>query len=362
MNLDFLINSLFFGCIKLRLVYKIPRKYIRSAKKKAWNNGIRITCNDIAELYFDIEKKSKLFESKIRANKATVNLSLEDAKRIYAERKLPSSDYGKLIEFLIKTKKEDVKFTVDELIDLYRDDRNIKEITEALIKAKKEGIIASASDIKTLFYYKDENKLLLEYFVISQKEGLGLASNNLKVLFLKNIDITKALNVLRSLKMLKLQVPFPILVELLDEKVNVTKCMKILSKAKKVCKADMISLNIFDDKISETLSNIYVIEGKDKFKKELSDVIVNTNRMFNPDEIYYDLVASESEGFKLSFEMFKKYIGFNFKADIEEIAKAYLKARKNGLYVTFNQLARLAELGVDVHSFVNAQINSVKHV
>ncbi len=354
------LHSIFLNCIFLQFRYRVPFEFILKAKREARRTNIKISCSDISEMYFDIENKSKLFGSHIKANKATVNLSLQDAKRIYAERKGTGSNFEALIDYLIKTKKHDVKFSVDELIELYRNNRNLAKITDGLIKAKAEGVNLSGSEIKTLFYRKKEYEKILEYYITAKKEGLNLELTNIRVLFLKNIDIIKAINVSRTLKRENLRIPFKVLSELLEDKINVTKCIKILQKAKKSCIEDLLNENLFDEQVCENLANTYVILGKEKFKKEVSELIVNLNRLDDPAELYHKLVTKESYGFKITLEIIKEYLNFDFTADIDEITKAYLKARTNGLYITFEQLAKLAEVKVNVQEFVDAKIKSIR--
>jgi len=330
--------------------------------KQTRKHKIVLTKEEIAEIYFDIETKSKLFESKLKANKASVNLTMEDAQRIYIHQKDSGSTYAALINYLIKTKNSDVKFTVDDLIKLYKADRNLKKITEYLVKAKDEGVVISADEIKTLFYNKEEYNKILNYYITCKEEDLEINVNQIKVLFLKNIDIQKAISVLRTLKIYHLKVPFETLLTLLDEKINITKCIRILRKAKEACFDDLKKEEIFDDATCNQLANTYVIGGKDKFKIQLSNNIVNTNRLIDPADLYHKLMTKESKGFKVTLETIKDYIHFDFVADIDEITKAYLKARTSGLRIEYKQLARLAEISVDVHEFVDAKIKSEEYV
>ena len=80
--------------------------------------------------------------------------------------------------------------------------------------------------------------------------------------------------------------------------------------------------------------------------------------LIDPVNLYYKLIKSDGQGFKITLHTIKNFLSFSFLPDIDMIAESYLIARQNGLYITFQQLAKLAEKNIDVRSFIDAQIKS----
>jgi len=338
-----------------------PNSFSR-AKNIAKKSGYNLTMQEIQELQNEINHENIITNSIISASKSGINISLKDAEKIYLASQNSKISYKELVDSLIITKKAEQSFLLEDLLKLTKEKQNIKKITEAIISAKKDGIIFSANEIKTLFYKDDSEYLnLTKQLSIAKSEDIELDAKQIKILYLKNISIQRAIEILRIAKQEELTLPFNILVNLLKDKINIIKCLKILSKAKKASYAELQNSGMFDSEVNDLLANTYVIEGKEEFKKKLSDKILSNKKMLDPAEVYYSLVKSKSKGFKISLDTIQDYITFGYTSDLEKIHDSYLYARENGLYLSFKHLALLAEKNVDVLNFVNAQINSGYH-
>lgn len=344
-------------------IYKLKRKgiplsFFKLMQKLRRNEGVMMTFSDIEELYFDIDKKSDFLSTLSRANKFGVNISVADAKRIFSIRNSPDTSFQQLIELLTEAKKADIKLTVDELIKIYSEGRDINQIIRRVVRLKKEGYKANPNDIKSVFYGNGQATKLLENFIKSKKINPEITSSQIKSVFVNGSQPEKFYNVIKLLKKENISVPFHILLNLMKEDTNIIKGVKILSKAKKSTLGELSLYKHFDEDTNNKLSNIYVIEGKEKFKKSLSNELIKRGIMIDPAEMYDELVKSENNGFKVNLETIKDYLSFHFRPGITEITDSYLKARNNNLYVTYKQLAQLAEKEIDVKQFVDAQIKS----
>ncbi len=360
--------------LMLSLHFNIPEKFI----KKALQAKVEITPEEIMELYLSIDKRSGFLTAYSDAIKNGVNLNFEGAKQIYAIRKTDkikfptfygfikgffaskgkASTFSTLLGFLVKTKKKEVKFSADELKTLYKEDRNLKEITAALLKAKEDGVELNSKEIKTLFYGNKEQNDLLNFLIQSKEETLKIGTNELRTLYLNNINIKKLIHVKQMLKKANLDLSFPALIPLLDDDVNIIACIKILKATKAVCIKKLKIFPFLDQVACNTLANEYVIYGKSAFKKKLSAIILEKNILEDPALLYQFLVKAKDDSFKIHLSLIIDFVKYSYNADINEVVKAYLTARKNGRYAKFKHLAKLAEREINTASLIDAQINS----
>lgn len=340
------------------LMRNVPFSYINKARKQARMAGVDISYEEIEELYFDIDTKSKFSKSLISALASGADITVDDARDIFSASGNGQLTFDNFIKHLIEIKKADIKISSDELIDIFLEGRNVGKIVKTLIKAKKEGVYLELDDVKNIFYSGNDNEIVLTDFIGIKKYLPDISAADIQTAVLEGINLPRLIEIVDFLMKEKLQIPFGILINLLDMNINIVKLIKILSVAKQNSNEELARRKIFKLDVSERLSNIYVFEGKERFKHALSDEILKLKVLINPAELYNDLMKSKGYGFKLNLELIKNYISFDFNADLNKITDAYFLARDNGLHVKFNQLATLAEKNIDITEFVKAQIKS----
>jgi len=359
----------------LKSYYNIPQSFIDKAREAS----VEISSAEIVELYLSIDKKSGFLSVYSDAIKSGVGINFDGAKDIYGIRKndkieLPSfltyilrlgrwkskeSTFSRLLSFLVKTKKKEVKFSPDELKQLYSEDRDISSITSALIKAKEDGVELNSTQVKTLFYSKNEPEEMLKFLITSKNEKLNIGINELRTLFINNISLQKLISVKQMLKTANISISFPVLVPLLDKDINIIACIKILKTAKTACeKVLKTHEDIFDKETTHLLANEYVVNGKTAFKKQLSEYILTKNLLEDPALLYENFVKAKEDGFKIHLSLIVDFVKYSYSADIYKVVDAYLIARKNGRYARFKHIAKLAEHEINTKKLIDAQIKS----
>jgi hypothetical protein len=285
-------------------------------------------------------------------------LTAEQVKKIYSLTGAYCGTFEDLVNLLLKAKKEGVKFSVENLSDLISDKKAVNKIVDALVNAKKEGINLEIEDIQNVFYSDFDKDKMLKMLILIKQEKINLNVHQLKVAFLKNIDIKKLGNVMKMLKDRNLEIPFSKLTDLLSKNLNITKCIDILTDSKNAAAEELFKLGLFKHTEVQMLANVYAVEGKERFKKKLSDTILEKGFSEDPTKIYFRLQHSVGNAFKINLEHIIKYISYDFEPDIDEINRTYIKARNNNLQINYEQLVKLAEKKVKISEFVDAQIKS----
>jgi hypothetical protein len=283
---------------------------------------------------------------------------MNQIRKIYSLTGDYCATFEELIDLLLKTKRENVKFSVDDLANLVASKKNVAKIIDILISAKKEGIILLPDDIKNAFYSDNDQDKIISYLNLSKVENVELSVHQIKEAFFRNIDIKKLIDVRKLLKKKNLKIPFSKLLDLLEKKINIVKCLNILENSENAAKEELFKLGIFVKPEIEQLANIYTISGKEKFKKKLEEIILANNYPTDPARLYKALMKSSSSAFKINLELFLEYVSYDFEPDIEEINETYIKARNNKLQITYEQLVKLAEKKIKINEFVDAQIKS----
>jgi hypothetical protein len=327
--------------------------------QKSRENGTILNNDDINELYNDIDTHSNYMQLIIKAKKANITKPENVVSDFFKIRKSNDDFVNTLIKPLMKARRNDLDISAEDLTKLYKNQKNIPKIIDSLIVAAKNEHPLKIADIKTIFYSKkDFGDRVVDLYIKSKREYPKLSPEKFKSLIHANIDLNEFLKVAQLLNTKKLYIPFAILSELLSKRINIIKTIIILSKAKESCIAELQKQQLFSDDETERLSNIYVTEGKEKFKKALSKSLLNEQLPVDPVNLYYDLTRSEGKGFKVNLETIDEYLGYEYKADINKVTGSYLKARKNNLHIKYEQIAVLAQKNVDVEKFIDAQIKS----
>ncbi len=334
----------------------ISAGFIIEARKISQREGYQISYEEIEDLYN--LKKTQNIEEYIKSKKAKKITSTNMAVKMFNNKKESTDSFFKLIEFLSKNRKVLSHLSIDELIKLQSEGYNAENIAKVLLRAKKGGLNINADQIKKLFYSQQTNEELLAQFVTIKKQFPSIRSKDIKTAFMKNINLHKMVNVTNLLNSEDIKLPYNVFIDLLKDDINIVKAIRILSQAKKNSVKELKKHKLFNDRLNNRLANVYTIEGKERFKKVLSMSILEKNFLIDPVKLYYKLVKSEEQGFKITLHTIREFLSFSFTPDIDMITESYLIARQKGLYITFQQLAKLAEKNIDVRSFIDAQIKS----
>jgi hypothetical protein len=327
--------------------------------RKSRKSGAGLSHDDINELFRDIDTHSNYLQLIIKAKNSNIAKPENVVSDFYKASKSNNDFINSLIKPLIKAKKNDLDISAENLIKLYGDKKAIPKIVDGLILAAKNDLTLKIDDIKTIFYDKKKfGDKVIELYIKSKREYPKLSPTKFRSLIHANIDLNEFLKVAQLLNSKNLYIPFPILSELLSKRINIIKTIIILSKAKESCISELQKHQLFSDKDTDRLSNIYIVEGKQKFKKALSKSLLYEQLPVDPVNLYYDLTRSEGKGFKVNLETIDEYLGYEYEADINKVTASYLKARKNNLHIKYEQIAVLAQKKVDVEKFIDAQIKS----
>ncbi len=337
-------------------------------KRAALKSGVVVTDQEIIDLVEDIDTNSHYLQLIIKAYERGVNKPATVISNFYKLKSRNDKSLEELTDAFFKAKSRNLNLSSEDILKLYEQGKPVSKIVNALIKADRHNLDLEISDISTLWYNdKQYGEKLTSLYVKIKKKDTDIKPIHLKLLVFNEINPEDFLQVTSMLKAKDLDIPFEKLINLLKKQINIIKAIKILSKAKKSCnevfkKHEKLKAHGgFSDEEINRLSNIYIIEGKEKFKKALNKSLIYNNLYIDPVELYYDLTRSDGKGFKMNLEMIINYLGFEYKADIDNVTDAYLNARKNKLHIKYSQLAKMAEKGIDVKSFINAQIKNKKN-
>lgn len=336
------------------------KKKVRELEKEFDVPPIR--CKTIRSFYYEINKRDNLVKI-LEQNDA----DFSDVKKIIVEHNYKNHNSKDILDAHKKSKEEKLGLSVDQIIKLNKENRNIKRIIDRLAKSKRKSKRTGKTrqvtpeELKTLYFVKNENFKLLRSFVKTKKEVRDIEPE----LFIKanfsNINPEELADVLRLLAMNRLSMPDKILISLFDKKINILKTIKVLSDAKKESLKTLTNMYpFFSDKDANKLANAYTVEGKNKLKTKLSSVLLKMNRLEDPADIYMKLVKSEGKGFKINLETIRDYIIYDFTPNIDKVSRVYQHARNNGLIIQYRQIAKLAEKEVDIEAFINAEIKNKK--
>ncbi|MEA2041011.1 MAG: hypothetical protein U9N85_00475 [Bacteroidota bacterium] len=326
---------------------------------EAKRNGVIIDNGDIDELFKGIDSGSNYVQLIIKAKKAGFDNAESIVSDFFKIRRSNETSLESLINPLIEAKKKGLEIKSDEIKALYDKNKPISKIIKALVTASKKDTDLKIEDVKTLFYNdKKVGKQFIKQFAKTKKHFPTLTSAQFNSIYFKNISVNEFYNISKLLNQENLQIPFFKLTELIETKSNIIKTILILSDAKKASEQELQKYNYFSTAQISELANTYVIEGKNKFKTELSKSLLNELVLVDPVSLYFKLTRSAGKGFKITLETIKDYLSFDYKADIGKVTDSYLNARQNNLTIKYDQLAQLAQQEVDVEEFIEAQIKS----
>lgn len=332
---------------------------VRKIQKQALKSGIELDKKDIKELYQDIDSQAGYIKLIIKAHKSGINKAETVISDFYKLRSRKDQSLEKLTEPLFKAKKKGLDLDADDILDLYKKDKPVPKIVDALVAAAGEEQKISINEISTLWYNsKEYGREVIKLYSKSKKQYPTISASQYKILILRGINLEEFTKVSQMLKEKHLEIPFDILANLLNKRINIIKTIKILSKAKESCIRELDRHKLFSENETNRLANIYVVEGKEKFKKALNKSLIFNQIFTDPVNLYYALTRSDGKGFKVNLETLSDYLGFEYDADINKVTGSYLKARKNKLHIKYEQIADMAQKKIDVERFIEAQIKS----
>ena len=346
---------------KIKEQFKSPGFFKRvQMLRNARKSGIILSNKDIGELFPDIETHSGYTQLIIKAKKAGIIKPETVISEFFAIRKSTDISLSALVTPLINAKKKGIDINPKDLIKLYRDGRPVPKIIKTLITLAKNDVELKIDDIETIFYSnKKFGEKIISIYAKTKKQYPIINAAQFKSLILSNIDPNEFYKVVELLKKKEIDIPFNILSELLKRRINILKTIILLDEAKKSCITELSKYNdMFSEKEIAKLSNIYVVEGKEKFKKELSMSLLNAQIVKDPVSLYFKLTRSEGKGFKVTLDTLNDFLGFEYNADIGKVTNSYLNARQNNLHIKYQQIAKLAQENIDVEQFIDAQIKS----
>lgn len=347
---------------KCRILYYIvpwnkKGEFLRLAYSEAGKKKLKITLDEIFEMFYEVEHKISFVKAITQAEKSNIHVDIKNANNLYINRK-ENPDYKEIISIYVKAKQAKLNIELEEIIDLYTKNRNVKKIVDEMIAEHKAGVKVELKEHTTLFYNGNDNQKLLKLYISGKKVNSDITPEQLSTAFFKNIPLEKFINTQVLLKKNELVIPDKIIFELLSDNINIIKLIEILSRAKTESINELQKHNLFEPNEAKKLANTYIVEGKEKFKKQLDEILINKNILKDPAHLYMKLIKSTDKGFKFNLEILKPYLTFDFKPQLDEIVETFLNARTNGLHITLEQLVGLAQNEVDIKNFIDAQIKS----